>query len=118
MPLREARSTIELARIKRLRNDLDGAEEMLECSLELLGDTNAIEIAEAHRELAMCRREKDPDQAEELLRQAAEVFQRSEERSEFAATQRLLGDLLMARGDIEGAARAFRDGIVSIEERL
>lgn len=118
MPLREARSTIELARIKRLRDDLSGAEEMLERALELLGDKNAIEIAEARRELAMCRKERQPGEAEELLRGAAELFQRSEEQTEFAATRRLLGDLLMERGDIEGAARAFREGIVAVEERL
>lgn len=118
MPLREARSTIELARVKRLRGDIDGAEQMLERALSLLGDMDAIEVAEARRELAMCRREKDPNAAEELLRAAADLFQRSEERSEFAATRRLLGDLLMERGNVEGAAQAFRDGIIAVEERL
>ena len=118
MPLREARSTIELARVKRIRDDIDGAEKMLERALELLGEMDAIEVAEARRELAMCRKDADPASAEELLRSAAELFERSEERSEFAATRRLLGDLLLERGDVEAAAQAYRDGIVAVEERL
>ena len=104
--------------IAGLVNDIDGAEKMLERALELLGEMDAIEVAEARRELAMCRKDADPASAEELLRSAAELFERSEERSEFAATRRLLGDLLLERGDVEAAAQAYRDGIVAVEERL
>ena len=118
MPLREARSTIELARIKRLRDDIPGAEAMLERALELLSGVDSIEVAEAQRELALCRKAQDPKEAEELLRSAGELFERSEERSEFAATRRLLGDLLLEQGDVDAAAQAFRDGIVAVEERL
>ena len=118
MPLREARSTIELARIRRLRKDIVGAETMLERALDLLKGVASIEAAEAQRELALCRKDQDPKDAERLLRSAADQFERSEERSEFAATRRLLGDLLMDQGDVDGAAKAFREGIVAVEERL
>ncbi len=118
LPLREARSTIELARIKRQRGDSDQAEGLLERALELTGSRDWIEIAEANRELALCRKDKDAGAAEKLLRSAAELFQKSEEQTEYAATCRLLGDLLMDNGDVASAAEAFRQGVTAIEERL
>ena len=117
-PLREARSTNELARIKRLRGDGKGAEELLRRALDLAGKQASIEVAEARRELALCRQDEDPAEAEKLLRKAAEFFHKSEERAEYAATCRLLGDLRSANGDLEGAAKAFREGILAVEERL
>ena len=117
-PLREARSTIELARLKRLRGEGKAAEELLQRALDLAGKKGSIEIAEAQRELALCRQDDDPKSAEKLLQDAATFFKKSQERAEFAATLRLLGDLRSANGDLEGAAKAFREGIVAVEERL
>ncbi len=118
MPTYLARTLIELARIKRLRGDSAGAEETLERALEIIGDKDVIDVADARRELALCRRERDWAQARELLTSAAEIFERAEELTAYAATRRLLGDLLLEHDDVEGAARAFRDGIVAVEERL
>lgn len=117
-PLREARSTTELARLKRLRGDIAAAEELLKRALDLAGERASIEVAEANRELALCREDTDPTEAEKLLRSAAEMFKKSEEQAAYAATCRLLGDLLLGNGDPTAAAEAFRDGVVAVEERL
>jgi tetratricopeptide (TPR) repeat protein len=117
-PLREARSTTELARIKRLQGDIAEAEELVQRVLELAGDRETTETAEARRELAMCRRESDPKDAEQLLRTAADFFRKSEEQTSFAATCRVLGDLLLENGDAKAAAEAFREGVIAVEEPL
>ncbi|MDQ3939846.1 MAG: hypothetical protein M3238_00655, partial [Actinomycetota bacterium] len=115
---KEARSLIELGRVARLTDDVSGAIQHLDRAMELLGDRESIEVAEARRELAMCISGSDASAAISNLRSAAAMFERSEEQTEYAATCRILGDLLAETGNSAAAMEAYRRGILAVEEKL
>jgi tetratricopeptide (TPR) repeat protein len=116
--VKEARSVIELARVARLEGTIDNAGELVATALELLAGTESIEVAEAERELGLCLAESAPEEAATHLGIAADIFERSSEQTELAATSRLLGDLLESHGDTTGALAAYRRGLIAVEEPL
>ncbi len=112
------RALNELARVERLEGRSDRAVELLERSISLLADADVPILAWAHRELGLALSERDPVRAEKHLRTAIDLFRRTEQAVELAATYRALGDLLRARGDAEASSEAYRAGICALEERL
>jgi tetratricopeptide (TPR) repeat protein len=112
------RALNELARVERLEGRPEVALGLLERSISLLGDSDVPILAWAHRELGLALSEREPGRAEKHLRTAIELYERTEQAVELAATYRALGDLLRARGDAEGGSEAYRRGILALEERL
>jgi tetratricopeptide (TPR) repeat protein len=111
-----ANTQCELARLHRLGGKLEPARQLLGSAIEILGrkqDPNI--LAWAHRELAACHVDQDPDVAEKNLRVALELYERTGEIVELATTYRALGDLLHDRGDDRGGCEAFRTGLVLVE---
>ena len=117
-PIMVARSITELARLERLQGDMNSAEKNLNQARELLQDQDVFDLGEVYRELGLCYITSDPARAESHLREAAGLFKTADQHVEYAATSRMLGDLLLEQGDTEAAVEAFRLGITTIEERL
>ncbi len=109
----------ELGRVLRLQGRDSEAAAMLDRSLSLLKDgTDTAALARAHRELGLLRLDSDSVVAEKHLREAADLFRRSEEPVEFAATLRILGDLKTSQGQAQAGCEMYREGILALENRL
>jgi len=108
----------ELARTERLRGHPQRARELLEPSIELMGESDTPILAWAHRELGLVLTDSDPVSAEKSLRLAIEIYERAEQSVDVVVTYRALGELLTARGDHEGGCDAYRVGIMALEPRL
>ena len=115
----EARAVNELARLARLKGDLQESRRLLAQSLELLdGSEDVAELALTHREMSLVEAALFPTRAERHLYQAIALYERAEAHVELAATYRILGDLRRAKGDWERACEAYRNGSVLVETRL
>ena len=114
-----ARALNEYARVERLQGRQERAAELLHRSIELLelkaADTPI--LAWAHRELGLTLADADPTVAEKHFRIAMELFERSEQVVEFAATCRTLGDLLQQRGEWRAGCEMYRTGILAVESK-
>lgn len=117
-PIMVARSITELARLERLQGDVNSAEKHLHQARDLLKEQDVFDLGEVYRELGLCFFSSDPNKAETYLQDAARLFKDGDQHVEYAATARMIGDLLMERGDTEAAVEAYRAGITTIEERL
>lgn len=117
-PIESARVTTELARVARLEGDLDQARAMLQTSITALRDSDPAELGQAHRELGLCLAPSDDVGAEKSFRHAIELFDRSDEPVEMAATYRVLGELFEERGDIEASCESYRTGLQALERAL
>jgi tetratricopeptide (TPR) repeat protein len=117
-PVDEANATNELARLERLDGKVTTARDLLERSIELLGDSDVAELALAYRERGLCLVESDPASAEKDLRHAIELYERASETVQLPATYRALGDLLTDQGDATGGCEAYRTGILVLEGAL
>jgi tetratricopeptide (TPR) repeat protein len=104
-------TTIELARVERLRGRADESAPLLDEAIERLGHGNTELLAWAHREYGLLLAERDRTAAEKHLRAALDLFDRGESHIETAATYRLLGDLLRADGQEHAAFEAYSAGI-------
>jgi tetratricopeptide (TPR) repeat protein len=113
-----ARTVNELARVERLEGNIERASALLARSIAVIGDSDMPILAWARRELGLALLEQDPSAAEQELRRAIDLFERSGQPDELAATYRALGDLLKARGEVEASGEAYRTGILAIEPRL
>lgn len=113
-----ARTLNELARVERLEGDLERAAALLERSISVIGESDMPILGWARRELGLTLLEQDPSEAEKNLRRAIDLFERSGQPGELAATYRALGDLLKARGEMEASGDAYRTGILAVESRL
>ncbi len=112
------RAQNELARVARQEGRIDRARELLERTVAMGGAGDTPILAWAHRELGLLLTEAEPAVAEKHLRQAVELYRRSEEPLELAVTYRALGDLLGAQGDAAGSCEAYRTGILALEPHL
>jgi len=112
------RALNELARVERLGERLDRAQELLEQSITLMGTSDTPILAWAHRELGLVLGERDIWAAEKHLRMAIELYELSEQSVDIAVTYRALGDLASARGDSDASCEAYRTGILALEARL
>lgn len=110
-----ARTLNELARVERLEGNPERAADLLERSVAVIGDSDMPILAWAYRELGLTLLERDPPRAEKNLRRAIDLFERSGQPVELAASYRALGDLLKARGELEAGCDAYRTGILAIE---
>lgn len=91
----EARALNELAGLERALGNLEPAEGFARQAVELLSEMEAIpELALAHRELGLCLRERDPQRAQDHLREASLLYAQCGETIHAADTYRLLGDML------------------------
>ena len=117
-PIDEANALNELARIERTSGNLQTAKDLLQRSISLLRDNDVAELALAHRELGLCDFETDTKVAEKNLRASIELYERASEPAQLSATYRVLGDLLVGRGDSKGGCEAYRTGIVALETTL
>ena len=113
-----ARTLNELARVERLEGNVEQASALLARSIAVIGESDMPILAWAHREHGLTVLEQDPPGAERDLRRAIELFERSGQPGELAATYRALGDLLRARGEVEASCDAYRTGILAIEPQL
>jgi tetratricopeptide (TPR) repeat protein len=112
----EANATNELAGILREEGEIAEARSLLMQSIDLLKNEDDVsELAQAHRELALCALDADPGQVEKDLHRAIELFERAEEPMQIAATYRVLGDFLRNSGRTEEGCEAYRTGIVELE---
>ncbi|MDQ3986370.1 MAG: tetratricopeptide repeat protein [Actinomycetota bacterium] len=117
-PIDEANAVNELARIERTSGNLQTARDLLQRSISLLKDNDVAELALAHRELGLCDIDTDSKVAEKNLRTSIELYERASEPAQLSATYRVLGDLLVKRGDARGGCDAYRTGIVALETSL
>jgi tetratricopeptide (TPR) repeat protein len=113
--LDRARALNELARVERLRKDLDEAERLLREAAPLLEESNVQELAMNKRELGATLFPKDPQVGEKHLREAIELYLRSENPIEVASTYKMLGLVLKDAGDMESAHVALVTGIEYLE---
>lgn len=115
--LTEARALNELARVDRLSGNVEAAKSGLTRAISLLDEADVVELALSHRELGLCAlAEEKFDIAERQLRRAIGLYRRAQVPLEVAATFRELGDVLSARGQLEGSRQAYREGLMALEE--
>ena len=108
----------EAARLERLVNHPEAAEDLARQSLQLLSDMEAVpELALAHRELALSIVEKRPEDARQHFIHAIELYVQCGEDLHAADTQRLLGDLLIMEQS-PGAWSEYRRGLMLIAGSL
>jgi tetratricopeptide (TPR) repeat protein len=112
--LNEARALNELARVERLTDHVGEAKMLLRRSLNLAEDGEVDVVAIAHRESALCD-SADSASAEEGLRRAIELFEKSGNMQELATTYRELGDLLLEREALKDACEAYRVAALTLE---
>ena len=112
----KAQALNELARAERLSGNMDAAWDHLVEALPLLSDSDFVERAQTHREMARCLAEQDVDRAEEELRRSVHLYRLAKNSAETAQTLKELGDLLRDKGKFREAAETYRDGLDATEE--
>jgi tetratricopeptide (TPR) repeat protein len=108
------RTLNELARVERLRGNLDEARSLLRRSIELMAEGDAPIQAWAYRELGRASFD-DRSGAEKALRTSIDLFERTGQTVELAVTYGVLGDLLQTHGDDPGGCDAYRTGLAVLE---
>jgi tetratricopeptide (TPR) repeat protein len=116
-PLDVARVLNERGRILRKLDRFADAAEALTRSISLFGQSDTPELGLAHRELALCHFESDPQVAEKHLRFAIENYERTEDEVQLAVTYRFLGDLFAATGRRAASCETYRTGLQVLRER-
>lgn len=115
----EANALAELGRVERLLGNTEAGQARLTQAIDYLkGGEDARTLAWAYRELGETVREVDDRAAEKHLREAILLYGRSGEFIELAATHRVLGDLLIERGEVEDGCASYRDGLLAAERTL
>jgi tetratricopeptide (TPR) repeat protein len=112
--LNTARALTELARLERGIGNVQKSLDLLSQSLDLLADGDVSEQALVHRELGLSLLDEDPDAAEKHFTQSIDLFVRTGEKAELAASYRALGDLLDTRGNRDGSRQTYREGLVAV----
>ncbi|MDQ3957409.1 MAG: helix-turn-helix domain-containing protein [Actinomycetota bacterium] len=108
----QARTLNEIARVRRITNDVPAAVGAAEDAIDLLDGLEVAELALSHRELGLCLAEDHPRKAEKHLRTAVEIYRKAGEREQVAVTFRELGDLLSRRGALDSGREAYREGLL------
>lgn len=112
-PLDEARACTELAAIARIEGKTDEAAGLLQRAAQLVGKSDAGQLAFIERELGLTLAPTSQDEAEKHLRKAIELFVRAEERVEAAITYGHLGDVL--KENQEDGCSVYRAGLDLLE---
>ncbi|MGH2809158.1 MAG: helix-turn-helix domain-containing protein [Actinomycetota bacterium] len=113
--LDKARSLNELGRVERLRGEKAEAERLLREAAPLLEESNIQELAMNKRELGATLFATDPQVGEKHLRDAIELYLRSENPIGVASTYKMLGQALKEAGDVASAHAALVTGIEYLE---
>ena len=114
----EARTLNELARLERLLDCHEAAQDLAHQALELLSDMEAVpELALAHRELALSLRATDSKEATRHFRRAIALYRQCGELLNAADTHRLLGDLLKNEKS-SSACNEYRTGLLLVADVL
>jgi tetratricopeptide (TPR) repeat protein len=101
---------------RRVGNPAEGLDHARE-ALDALGDGVPGEAAEANREAGMCVADLGrEDEALSYWRRSLEFYLEVGDNGEAAKTARLIGEALEGRGDLEGAARIYREGLGNLEQ--
>lgn len=109
--------TTRLALIRRNLGDAKGGLELATQALKLARSGFVGSAAEAEREIGLCKLALgDATAALDHWREALAKFQTVGDSEETAKTARLIGDHLAEAGDVEGAAKAYRQGLEAMEE--
>lgn len=115
--LSRARALNEVARIERLSGHLDEAKAALADAIALLGDLDVGELALAYRELGLCNKEESRlELAERNLRAAITLYRKADSFNQVARTYRHLGDVMCARGSLDGGREAYREGLMALDD--
>jgi tetratricopeptide (TPR) repeat protein len=118
-PIDLAYAIDEFARIKRLTGEYESAIPLLQRCLELLPIDDLSARAMSHRELGLCNQGlSDYVGAEDNFRKAIDLFRQCDKLIELAATHRMLGDLLVAKGETEEGYKSYREGILAVEKTI
>ena len=112
-----AGAALELAEARRREGALAEAEALAAHAAQVSGRSLHREaMAEADRTLGLIRAERgDPQEAERLLRRAADRYEQAGLMFDVVVTCRRLGDLLFDRGDRRAAAEVLRRGLRAAE---
>ncbi len=105
------RALNELARVERLEGRKEEAINLLNRSIELIGESDDPILAWAHRELGLAVFDDDQITAEKHLRISIELYERAGQSVDLARTYGLLGELFTMHGDADAGCTAYRDGI-------
>lgn len=105
----------ELARVERMQGNLDEAERFLKEAAPLLEESHVQELAMNKRELGATIFERDPQIGEKHLREAIELYERTDNPVAVATTYKMLGQAMQSRGDHEAANAALVAGIEYLE---
>jgi tetratricopeptide (TPR) repeat protein len=116
-PVDVARVLNEKGRVLRQLGRIQQATEVLTRAIPLLEHREAQELAQAHRELALCYVERDAEVAEKYLRSAIEHYERTEDQVQLAVTYRYLGDLYAASNRPAASTETYRTGLQVLRER-
>jgi tetratricopeptide (TPR) repeat protein len=116
-PTEIARILAEKGRILRRLERKAEAADVLRRAIPLLQLRDALELALAHRELALCYVDDDHDVAEKHLHAAIENYERAEDHVQLAVTYRYLGDLYAASDRRAAAGETYRTGLLALRER-
>jgi tetratricopeptide (TPR) repeat protein len=116
-PTDMARVYTEKGRILRRLGRVSEGIDTLTKAIPLLEQREALELAFAHRELALCHLDSDADVAEKHLRSAIEHYERAEDEVQLAVTYRYLGDLYAASNRRAAASESYRTGLQALRER-
>jgi tetratricopeptide (TPR) repeat protein len=113
--LNKARALNELGRIERMRGETAEAERILREATPFLEESNVQELAMNKRELGATLFTSDAKAGEKHLREAIELYVRSENPIGVASTYKMLGQALKEAGDVESAHSALVTGIEYLE---
>ncbi|HYI45391.1 MAG TPA: tetratricopeptide repeat protein [Actinomycetota bacterium] len=111
----QSRALNELAIVERMAGNDTQAVEILTRSLEMLVDSDVVELALANHEMARCLSRSNPKKAEEHLNTAIRLYERADKSLQAATAYRELGDLLSEQGELDRGRSAYREGLVSLE---
>lgn len=115
--LDQARTFNLLARIARMRGDIEKAFEHLNRVDKLLKGQSAMESAWALRERALCEIATDElANAEKLLKRSLKIYRGGGSPEQIATTSAYLGDVLTKQGRAEEALKIYRQGLEKVED--
>lgn len=115
--LDQSRTLNLLARIARLKGNVEQALDHLASVETLLKGQRSMEVAWATREAGLCQIAiGNLESAEELLREALVIYREAGSPAQIATTSAYLGDVLQKVGKAEEAIEIYRQGLAKVED--
>lgn len=115
--LDQVRAINLLARIARLRGQIDTALRHLDQVDKLLKGQSSMEVAWALRERALCETVRgEMNAAAKLLQRSLKLYRESGSPEQIATTSAYLGDVLTKQGRADEALKIYRAGLEKVED--